>query len=392
MEKFSNILVVGAGYVGMSIALMLSKNNKVKLLEKDIKKVNAINKRESYLDDEKIEEFLKDESISIKALIQKNIAFKGADLFIICLPTDFNQDADCFDTSLIEEMLEEIFLFTNPKLIVIKSTIPIGFIDKMQEKFQCNRIIFSPEFLREGSALSDSFNPSRIVIGGICSEAKMFTNLLVEASKSENIPILYVTPREAEAIKLFSNTYLAMRVAFFNELDSLSIDLNFSPKAVIDGLSFDTRIGNYYNNPSFGYGGYCLPKDSRQLLSHFSSTPQSLISSIVKSNRIRKEFLTNQILEKNLKKIGVYRLEMKKNSDNFRSSSIIDIISLLEKNGKEILIYEPKIKNQKWGRWAVEKNITTFKNTCDLIISNRVDESLADVSDKVFTRDIYHVN
>jgi UDPglucose 6-dehydrogenase len=392
MPKFSNIVIIGAGYVGMSLALILSKKHIVTLLEIDKKKVDLINKRQSFMGDEAINVALKNKSINLEAISDHKTAYQKGDLFIICTPTNFDQDLHQFDTQGIEKILADIHSYAKPKLTVIKSTVPIGFTSHMQERFNSKKIVFSPEFLREGSALTDNLEPSRIVVGSSSPEAVLFCNILKEAANKESISCIFTSPDEAESIKLFSNTYLAMRVAFFNEVDTFALTHNINSEQLIEGVCLDPRIGNYYNNPSFGYGGYCLPKDSMQLESNFDNIPQSLISATVKSNQLRKSFIANKIINLKPSKVGIYRLNMKKDSDNFRSSAILEIIHELHKAGIVILIYEPTHKKSFWQSFPLEANLEKFKLKCDLIVCNRKDELLKDVEDKVFSRDIYQVN
>lgn len=394
MKIPTKISIIGAGYVGMSLALVLSRSHFVTILDINQDRVNAINNRESFFKDEKIEIFLQNQSINLQAVSSQNESFRKSELFLICTPTDFDANTQSFNTKDIEQIVKDIFSFSKDALIVIKSTIPIGFIDKLQDRYNTGNIFYSPEFLREGSALNDNLKPSRIVIGSKSKKAKLFGLLMMQAADIDDVPILYTDPNEAEAIKLFANTYLAMRVAFFNELDSLSMQKDLDVETIINGISADSRIGDYYNNPSFGYGGYCLPKDSKQLLSSFNetNTPQSLIEATVKSNEIRKKFIAEMIVKGRPKKVGIYRLLMKANSDNTRSAAILDIISLISKKGIEIIIYEPSLTNTTWDSFKVEKNLEKFKKQSDLILSNRVDGSLKDIQKKVFTRDIFNIN
>lgn len=394
MKTPTKISIIGAGYVGMSLALVLSRSHYVTILDINQDRVNAINNRESFFKDEKIEIFLQNQSINLQAVSSQNKSFRKSELFLICTPTDFDANTQSFNTKDIEQIVKDIFSFSKDALIVIKSTIPIGFIDKLQDRYNTGNIFYSPEFLREGSALNDNLKPSRIVIGSKSKKAKLFGLLMMQAANIDDVPIFYTDPNEAEAIKLFANTYLAMRVAFFNELDSLSMQKDLDVETIINGISADSRIGDYYNNPSFGYGGYCLPKDSKQLLSSFNetNTPQSLIEATVKSNEIRKKFIAEMIVKGRPKKVGIYRLLMKANSDNTRSAAILDIISLISKKGVEIIIYEPSLTNATWDSFKVEKNLEKFKKQSDLILSNRVDGSLKDIQKKVFTRDIFNIN
>ena len=394
MKTPTKISIIGAGYVGMSLALVLSRSNYVTILDINQDRVNAINNRESFFKDEKIEIFLQNQSINLQAVSSQNESFRKSELFLICTPTDFDENTQSFNTNDIKQIVKDILSFSPNALIVIKSTIPIGFINKLQERYSTENIFYSPEFLREGFALEDNLHPSRIVIGSRSKKAKLFGQLMLQASDIDDVPILFTDPKEAEAIKLFANTYLAMRIAFFNELDSLSMQIDLNAESIINGISADSRIGHYYNNPSFGYGGYCLPKDSKQLLSSFkqTNTPQSLMEATVKSNEKRKKFIAEMIVKERPNKVGIYRLLMKANSDNTRSAAIFDIISIINEIGIQIIIYEPSITDANWNSFKVEKNLDKFKKQSDLILANRVDDSLKDIQKKVFTRDIFNIN
>lgn len=387
-----NIAVIGAGYVGMSLSILLAENNCVDVLDTDPEKVKKINERKSTIKDDDIEHFLKNKKLRLSASDSPSKTYKNKDFFIIATPTNFDEDSNQFDTSSVEVVIKSILQHTNSGLIVIKSTVPIGFTQSMNKKFNTTRIVFSPEFLREGSAIHDNLNPSRIVLGGDHPSIFLFSTVLQEISTKEDIKILLMSSSEAEAVKLFSNTFLAMRVAFFNELDSFSISNNLKPAKIIEGISLDPRIGSHYNNPSFGYGGYCLPKDTKQLLSNYDNTPQELIKAIISSNETRKEFLTNTILSTGAKVIGVYRLIMKSDSDNFRESATIDLINKLRAHGIKILIYEPLLHEPEHEGSEVCKTIEALKSKSDLILSNRVDAELDDVKEKVFSRDIFREN
>ena len=376
----------------MSLAILLSKNNNVDVLDTDAEKINKINQRKPTIKDHDIEDLLENKKLQLSATDSPEQAYKSKDFFIIATPTDFNEDTNNFDTSSVEMVIESILQHANTGLIVIKSTVPIGFTQAMNQKFTTNRIVFSPEFLREGSAIYDNLNPSRIVIGGNHPSMHTFSKVLEEISTNEDVEILLMSSSEAEAVKLFSNTFLALRVSFFNELDSFAMDNNLSPQNIIEGMSLDPRIGSFYNNPSFGYGGYCLPKDTKQLLSNYSNTPQELIKSVISSNETRKDFLTNAILNSGAKVIGVHRLVMKFNSDNFRESAIIDIMTKLSAQGKKILIYEPLLQETEFKGWKICKELKEFKSNAELIISNRFHKELNDVKEKVFTRDIFGQN
>tara|TARA_A100001015_G_scaffold258267_1_gene301431 strand:+ start:1882 stop:3051 length:1170 start_codon:yes stop_codon:yes gene_type:complete len=388
----AKITIVGAGYIGMSLAVLLAQKNKVTVLEKDIKKVNLIKNNISPTKDDYLENFWKVNNLKIKVTSDKKLALKDADFTVICTPTNFNEKKNTFDTSSVESVSRDVKKFSKDSSIIIKSTVPIGYTEKLRKKINYKNIFFSPEFLREGHALKDNLNPSRIIMGSEKKAAKIFLNILVECSEKKDVLKLFMSSSEAEAVKLFSNSFLALRVAFFNELDSFSLANNLDPCSIIEGVSFDSRIGNFYNNPSFGYGGYCLPKDTKQLLSEYKSIPQDLIEAVINSNSTRKDFITRQILKLKPKTVGVYLLSMKMNSDNFRSSSILDVMERLKSKGVEVIIYEPLIKEHLFLNSPVVKDLTEFKSKCDLIICNRKSKNLEDVEKKVFTRDIFGSN
>lgn len=390
-----NITIVGTGYVGLSLALLLSSDHNILALDIDKKKVDSINNKVSPINDSEIIKYLKKDGNLLRATTDQVIAYKNADYVIISIPINFIDKINSFDTSSIKEVISNILSINKTAQIVIKSTIPIGFTEEVKKYFSTNNIFYSPEFLREGKALHDNLFPSRIIIGDTNDKAIKFGRILSEASllKKEDISISYMSSSEAEAVKLFSNSYLAMRVCFFNELDSFAETNKLSSKNIIQGMSTDPRIGNYYNNPSFGYGGYCLPKDTQQLLSNYSEIPNEIISAIIKSNEIRKDFIVNSILAKGPKIIGVYRLIMKKGSDNFRESSIIDIMDkLINVPDIEIIIYEPLLKVNNFEGCEIEREISNFKKKSDLIITNRFSNELDDVYNKVYTRDIFNNN
>ena len=388
----TKIAVIGAGYVGMSLAVLLSEKNHVDVLDTDPEKVKKINQRKSIIKYDDIELLLKNKKLRLSASDSPAKAYKNKEFFIIATPTDYDENTNQFDTSSVEFVITSILHFTNSGMIVIKSTVPIGFTQSMNKKFNTTRIVFSPEFLREGSAIHDNLNPSRIILGGDHPGILPFSKVLQEICFKQDLKTLLMSSSEAEAVKLFSNTFLAMRVAFFNELDSFSMDKNLHSQKIIEGVSLDPRIGSFYNNPSFGYGGYCLPKDTKQLLSNYGNTPQELIKAIISSNETRKDFLINAILSTGAKVVGIYRLIMKSDSDNFRESAIIDLINKLNAYDIKILIYEPLINESKFKGWEVCKEIEILKSSSDLILSNRVDAELGDVEEKVFTRDIFGRN
>ena len=391
MADKKKITIVGAGYVGMSLSLLLAQKNQIYVHDIDKEKVQTINSGKPTILDKHMDDFLKDESLSIKATTNKEEAYKDAEFIIIATPTDFDEKTHTFDTSLVESVIEDILVINTKCLIVIKSTIPVGHTDFLREKYSNNKIIFSPEFLREGNALMDNLYPSRIIIGGDCDRSRSFAKLLVDGAKTKNIQPTFVTSSDAEAIKLFSNTFLAMRIAFFNELDSFAMVNNLNVANIIEGVSSDPRIGRGYNNPSFGYGGYCLPKDTKQLLANYKKVPQVLIQAIIASNSSRKDFISEQIALNDLKTIGFYRLVMKENSDNFRASAVIGIMERLKKKGMEIIIYEPLIQDENlFNDFELFTDIEEFKARSDLIVTNRKSSELDDVESKLL-REIFLV-
>jgi UDPglucose 6-dehydrogenase len=392
--KKRKIAVIGAGYVGMSLSVLLGQKNKVKILDINDKRVSLINRNQSTVSDTIITEYLDNKNIDIQATLNISDALTEASFIIICTPTDYNEESDSFDTSSVELSIKNSLKYNDHCLIIIKSTVPTGFTESINKKFNTNRVIFSPEFLREGNALYDNLYPSRIIIGSNKNEAKVFANLLIEGSLKKDCPIICMTSTEAEAVKLFSNTYLAMRVAYFNELDSYAIKQNLNSENLINGVCLDDRIGMGYNNPSFGYGGYCLPKDTKQLLSNFilSETPQNLISAVVSSNDSRKSFLANIIIEKKIDILGIYRINMKEGSDNFRSSAIQDIINKISNDVREIIIFEPSYPKEFFNEIRVVNNLEDFKIQSDLVLANRLSEDISDIHEKVFTRDIFKEN
>ena len=384
------ISVAGMGYVGLSNSLLLAQKNTVVAYDLDKIKVDMLNKKKSYLKEEKIIDYLANKKLDFNATTNKSKAFSDSSFVIIATPTDYDPETNFFDTRSIEAVITEV-LHYNPKAnIIIKSTIPIGYTSKVKKVFNNKNIIFSPEFLREGNALEDCLYPSRIVVGDKTNKAIEFANLLKQAAIKKNIPILYTSSKEAEAIKLFSNTYLAMRVSYFNELDTFAEINNLNTKDIIDGVCLDERIGLHYNNPSFGYGGYCLPKDTKQLLSNFKDIPSNLIQAIVDTNNTRKNFIAESIMKSNPKVIGIHRLIMKSDSDNFRSSAIMDVIKKINKKSIEIVIYEPLISEDFYNNLRVINNLDEFKRISDVIVTNRISDELLDVKDKLYTRDIFN--
>ena len=385
------IVVLGAGYVGLSIAVLLAKNNLVRLFDIDRNKIKKINEGKIPISDNELSKYLKKYTSNIEATYIIKDTFKQADFAVICLPTNFNEKNKCFDTQVIDNSIEEILRQNKKCAIIIKSTVPIGYTSNLKEKFNYKKIYFSPEFLREGSALHDNFYPSRIVIGGKTKLAREFVSLMQKGAKvkQEKINILLTDSNEAESIKLFSNTFLAMRVAYFNEIDSFALMNNLKSKEIIDGVCADDRIGNHYNNPSFGYGGYCLPKDTKQLLNDFNKVPNKLISAIIGANKTRKNLIANDIISMKPKIVGVFRITMKHGSDNFRMSAIKEVIRLLKAKGIKVIIYEPLLKEKTLLRSNVINSISKFKNMSNIIITNRYEKQLSDVKYKVYTRDIF---
>ena len=382
------ITVVGSGYVGMSISVLLSQKNLVTVFDIDESRVKKINNRQSTVRDELIDEYLLNKELNLTATNNQDAAYKDADFVIMGLPTDFNEKENSFDTSILDQEIKSALEKNNKCFIIIKSTIPIGHTNNLRKTFNTNRILYSPEFLREGNALADNLKPSRIIVGDYTEEAQIFGKLLKSASEN-NSNLIFMNSSEAESVKLFSNSYLAMRVAFFNELDSFALSKNLQTKNIIDGMSLDNRIGFDYNNPSFGYGGYCLPKDTKQLLSNFNKVPQSLIKSIVDSNKKRKDFIADKIINSGKNTIGFYRLIMKSGSDNFRSAAIQGIIKRIKNSEIKMYIYEPLLNDEKFENISVIKDIEEFKSRSELIITNRISEDLKDVSEKIFSRDIF---
>lgn len=383
------IAIAGVGYVGLSLATLLSQYNEVVALDIIKDKVDKINSKISPIEDKYIEKYLKTKKLNLRATLDYKEAFYNADFIIICMPTNYDEKNNFFDTSLVEEIIEKIKNMKISTTIIIKSTVPVGFTEKMKRKHNMNNIIFSPEFLREGKALYDNLYPSRIILGDKNEQAKKFAELLKKSSLKKDVAIKFMKSTEAEAVKLFSNTYLALRIAYFNELDTYAEIKGLNTKNLIEGVCMDQRIGNFYNNPSFGYGGYCLPKDTKQLKANYKDVPENLITAIVNSNATRKQHIVKEILSKEPKIIGIYKLSMKKDSDNFRASAIFDIIDMLIEKNKNIIIYEPQYKNENYKNCKIVRNIKSFKENSSIIIANRIEDEVADVMDKVYTRDIY---
>lgn len=382
------ITVAGTGYVGLSLAILLAQRHEVIALDIVKEKVDLINDRISPIKDEMITVFLKTKDLDLKATIDKKMAYTGRDLVIVATPTNYDTSRDHFDTSSVEEAIERVLEYDSDTPIIIKSTIPVGYTDRIKERYQKEDIIFSPEFLREGKALYDNLYPSRIVVGDTTDVAKTFAELLKEAALND-AKILLCSSKEAEAIKLFANTYLALRIAYFNELDTYAELKGLDTKAIIEGVGLDERIGSHYNNPSFGYGGYCLPKDTKQLLANFKDVPSDIIGAIVNANKTRKDHIAKMIADKKPKLVGVYRLVMKADSDNFRSSAVFDVMRKIKEAGIDIVVYEPTLKGDKYLDYKIENDLDKFKSEADVIVANRYSDTLDDVKDKVYTRDIY---
>lgn len=384
------IAIAGTGYVGLSLATLLSQYNEVVALDIVPEKVEMINNRISPIKDEYIEKYFKDKNLNLHATLDYKEAFSGAKFVIISTPTNYDEKTNYFDTSSVEDVIKKVIsMYDDNIVMIVKSTIPVGFINNMKEKYHIDNIIFSPEFLREGKALYDNLYPSRIIIGEKSKRAEEFGELLKSASLKDDVVVKYMDSTEAEAVKLFANTYLALRVAYFNELDTYAELKNLNTRDIIEGVCLDPRIGNFYNNPSFGYGGYCLPKDTKQLKANYKNIPENLISAIVESNNTRKEHIAKEIINKSPKIVGIYKLAMKSGSDNFRTSAIQDVMEKIKSNGIEIVIYEPTLQEDNFKNNKVIKNIEEFKNISDIILVNRYDESLKDVKDKIYTRDLF---
>ncbi len=389
MASRIKITVVGTGYVGMSMAVLLAQNNDVIALDIEQSRIDLINKRESTIIDLDIKNYLKNKKINLKATLDEELAYTDREFIIVATPTNYDPQTNYFDTSSVEQVINRCINYNKSATIIIKSTVPVGFTASMQQKFSTDRIIFSPEFLREGRALFDNLYPSRIIIGSSSRQSKIFSTLLKEAAIKKDIETLHIASTEAEAVKLFANTYLAMRVSFFNELDSFAMSEGLNTRSIIEGVCLDDRIGKNYNNPSFGYGGYCLPKDTKQLLANYDRVPQTLIQAIVNSNTTRKDFIAEKIISLNPNTVGIYRLIMKSGSDNFRYSAIQGVMKRIKAKGIKVIVYEPLLDSEHFYNSRVENNIQSFIDTSDLILANRMSQELVDVKHKIFTRDLF---